>query len=261
MPSREIRDMTALDERFVASCTHVGETEEWDRAAERRLAWLHRMYEQGLRVKVALLDGQPVGFLYLLPIEVSSWGPAGRDLAVIQCLCVKNEAQGHGLGRSLLAAAEVEARDQGAKGLVVTAYYHDFWFMPATFFENCGYQIAWREGEHALLWKVFDPAAEPPRPLQRRYTCSPVSGKVVVDLFWSSSCLTTETEAQRVREVAAEFSEAVVLHEYCTDDPIVRDHYGLMRGIFINGSEIGWGYEAPREGIRSAIRNALGDTA
>jgi hypothetical protein len=27
----------------------------------------------------------------------------------------------------------------------------------------------------------------------------------------------------------------------------------------VNGREIGWGYEAPRDGIRDAIRQALGD--
>jgi hypothetical protein len=30
--------------------------------------------------------------------------------------------------------------------------------------------------------------------------------KVVLDLFWSSSCLTTDTKAQRVREVAGAYN-------------------------------------------------------
>ena len=85
----------------------------------------------------------------------------------------------------------------------------------------------------------------------------PEPGKVAIDLFWSRSCLTTDTEAERVREVAAEFGDAVVLREYCADDPGVRAHYGIYRAIFIDGQEVGWGYEAPKEGLRAAIREAM----
>jgi len=32
---------------------------------------------------------------------------------------------------------------------------------------------------------------------------------------------------------------------------------GISRAIFVNGQEIGWGYEAPKDGIRKAIEEAL----
>jgi GNAT superfamily N-acetyltransferase len=257
MPALEVRTMQPDDERFVASCTHVGETDEWDASCRRRLPWLHEMGEQGLRVFVALLDGQQAGFLYLLPIEIAPAGPVGKDLAVIQCLTVKEGMKGQGAGRALVAAAEREARTSGQKGIVVGAYYHDFWFMPASFFEACGYTVARRRDAAALLWKAFDPAAEPPRFMERRYRFEPIEGKVAVDLFWSRSCLTTDTEAQRVREVAAEYGAAVVLREYSADDPAIRERYGIYRAIFIDGTEVSWGYEAPKEGLRAAIREAL----
>lgn len=79
---------------------------------------------------------------------------------------------------------------------------------------------------------------------------------MAIDLFWSRSCLTTDTEAQRVREVAEEFGDSVLLREYCSDDPKVRKTYGILRGIFLNGKEVGWGYEAPRDGLREKIREA-----
>jgi len=249
------------DERFVASCTHVGETDEWDASCRRRLPWLRETQGQGMRVLVALLDGQHAGFLYLLPIEVAPAGPVGRDLAVIQCLTVRDGMKSHGAGRALVAAAEDEARASGRKGIVVGAYYHDFWFMPASFFEACGYTVARRHGETALLWRAFAPTAEAPRFMERRYRFEPVAGKVVIDLFWSRSCLTTDTEAQRVREVAAEFSAefgaALLLREYSADAPEIRARYGIYRAIFIDGHEVSWGYEAPKEGLRAAIREAL----
>ena len=264
MASLQIRDVTAEDDRFVASCTHVGETEEWDASCQRRIPRLREMQTQGMRVKVALFDGQHAGFLYLLPIEIAPTGPVGQDLSVIQCLTVKNELKGQGIGHALVAAAEEEARSQGRKGIVVTGFYHDFWFMPAPFFEACGFTVVRRQGKAAILWKVFaDRAQTPPVPdfMERRYRFTPIEGKVAIDLFWSRSCLTTDTEAQRVREVVAEFraefGDAVALRKYCSDDPAIRARYGIERAIFIDGQEVGWGYEAPKEGLREAIHNAM----
>ena len=35
---------------------------------------------------------------------------------------------------------------------------------------------------------------------------------------WTASCLTTDTEAERVHEVVGEFDNPVLLREYCSDD-------------------------------------------
>jgi len=267
MPSLVIRDMEPADEYYVSTCTHEGESDEIDACARRRLAWLKGMYAQGLRVKVALRDDQRVGFLYLMPIEVCPWGPLGRDLMAIPCLVVQDKAKGRGVGRALIEAAEEEARAQGRKGLVTEAYYWDSWFMPAPFFERCGFSVARsrevpgqaERGGHreAILWKLLDASAETPRFLKRDYRFEPVPGKVVVDLFYNTFCETSDMEAQRVREVVEEFGDRVVLREYCADDRAVFAEYQTPRAIYVNGREIWWGYEAPREGIREAIRAEL----
>jgi predicted N-acetyltransferase YhbS len=249
--------MQPEDEAFVGACTHVNETDEWTASCGRRIPWLRASHEHGLRVLVALIDDRHVGFLYMMPIEHAAWGLEGHDLMVIQCLVVRSEAGNRGVGKSLISAAVDEARRQGKKGVVVMAYYHDFWFMPAPFFDRCGFSLVKREGTSALLWRVLDEAAQAPEFLRRRYTFTPVQGKVVVDLFWTRCCLTTDTEAERVREVAAEFGNSVVLREYCSDDPQVRSGYGVCRAIFIDGKEVGWGYEAPKDGLREAIRGAM----
>ncbi len=257
MPLVEIRDMDTTDEYFVGTCTHTGESDEIDATARRRLTWLRDMYERGLRAKVAVSEGNRVGFLYVMPIEICPWGPLGRGLSAVPCLFVKEEAQHLGTGQALIAEAERETLRQDRKGVVITAYYHDFWFMPASFFERCGFSVVERKGETAILWKVFDDSAEPPGLLERNYQFSPVAGKVVVDLFWNSFCATSNTEAQRVREVAAEFGNAVVLNEYSADDRETLTYYQTPRGVFVNGKEVWWGYEAPREGIRKAISQAV----
>ena len=153
--------------------------------------------------------------------------------------------------------AELEAHRQRAKGVTTMGHYGDFWFMPAAFFAKHGYSAVLRDGNRAVLWKVFDESAEAPTFLEPKYEFVPVAGKVVVDLFWSAFCQTVDIEAQRVREVASEFGDSVVLNEYCADDRDILVRYQRPRGIFINGKEIGWGYEAPKDGIRKAICEAM----
>jgi GNAT superfamily N-acetyltransferase len=248
--------MRMEDEAFVGACKHVGETAEWTACCRRRVPWLRTQTHRGLRAKVALLDGRHAGFLVVMPIEVAPWGPVGRDLMAIQCLTVKDEASSRGVGGRLVAAAEEETQKQGRKALTVVAFYHDFWFMPAPFFETCGFEVVQRSDSAAILWKVFNPSAEPPTFPERHYEFASAEGQVAIDLFWSRSCLTTDTEAQRVREVAREFGDAVRLREYCADDADVRSAHGIFRAIFVNGEEVGWGYEAPKEGLREKIREA-----
>jgi len=270
MPAIEVRDMDATTEYFVGTCTHVNESEEADAYGKRPVRWLEEMHKKGLRVKVALIDEKPIGFLYAMPIEVCPWGPLGKDLLAVPCLFVLNEKKGNGAGSDLIAEAEKEAGRQGKKGLVTVGYYHDFWFMPARFFEKCGFSAVGKPrevtsegekeflGKEVLLWKVWDPSAEPPKFLEPRYEFKSIPGKVVVDLFFNDFCGTSNAEAQRVREVVAEFGELVVLNEYCADDPAVLRQYQIPRGIYVNGVQIGWGYEAPKEGLRKAISQALG---
>jgi len=269
MSEVQICDMDKTTEYFVGTCSYVNESEEAGACGKRRIAWFRKMHEKGLRVKVAFEDNKAVGFLYVMPIEVCPWGPVGRDLSVIPCLFVLNKEKSKGAGLSLITEAEKEARRQGKKGIATVAYYSDFWFMPARFFERCGFSVVGRirevtsEGEkeflnrEAILWKVFDSSAEAPRFLQPNYRFEPIAGKVVVDLFWNVFWQTSNIEAQRVREVVEEFGDTVILNQYPAEDPVILQRYQMPRSIFINGKQIRWGYEAPREGIRQAISEAL----
>ncbi len=256
MSQIEIRDMTADDEYFVSTCSHVNESAETDASGRRQLAWLKNMQPQGLRAKVALVDGKHAGFLYAMPIEICPTMLIGHDLLMIPCLWVIKEAKSKGAGKALMAEAEVEARRQGLKGITTMGHHGDFWFMPASFFDKHGYAEIARDGQRAIMWKTFDESAQPPQFLKPNYEFVHVPGKVVVDLFWFTFCQTSDVEAERVREVAGEFGDSVVLNEYCADDRDVFLRYQRPRGIFINGKEIGWGYEAPKDGIRDAITEA-----
>jgi len=261
MPDLRIRDMEPDDEYFVSTCSHVDESEEIDAAAAKRRALLYELAARGGRFKAALFRGKHVGFAHGVPIDRSSWGPIGRDLMVIPCLVVLNDATGRGIGRALIESIERDARPAGFAGVTITAY-RDIpgaeWFMPAGYFERLGYRVVDERGVEVLLWKPFRDDASPPRFLRREYVFEPVDGKAVVDLFWNDFCQTSGIEAQRVREVCAEYGDRVVLREYNAEDRETLLRHQTPRAIYVNGEEIFWGYEAPREGIRAAIDKALG---
>lgn len=257
MASIIIRDMEKADEYFVSTCSHVNESAEIDACGQRRRDWFRKMHDKGFRAKVALVDDEHAGFLYSLPIEQCPWSMSGCDLLVVPCLYVLKQFNSKGLGRGLIAAVEEQARAQKFKGVVLIGYEHDFWFMPAPFFEKLGFTEAKRKDNLVIMWKLFDNLAQPPEFNERNYQFKSVPGKVVVDLFWLPFCQTSNSEAQRVREVVEEFPDSVVLNEYCADDfESFREHQ-IGRAIYVNGDEIGWGYEAPKDGIRDAISKAL----
>ena len=270
MPTIEIKNLENAGEEgqyFTATCSHVHESEESDAAAVIRSKFYEKMRSRGFKTKVAFFDKKPVGFLHLVPIEFSHWGPIGRDLLVILCQYVSSALKSKGIGQALLRAAEEETINEGKKALVVCGYYYDdFWFMPALFYEKHGFTPIARKkvtnigekdflDEIAILWKVFDKSAEAPRFPMPNYSFQPIDGKVVVDLFSDPFC--KPIEARRVREVVDEFDDKVILNEYSTENREVFQQYQISRAIFVNGQEIGWGYNAPREGIRKAIREAF----
>jgi GNAT superfamily N-acetyltransferase len=255
--SVEVREMLDTDRYYVGTCTHVRESAEIDACAERRIRWMERLIPIGLKVTVAITDGLPRGFLYLLPIEICPWGPLGHGLSAVPCLCVENAFHGRGLGKALLLDAVQRSQKAGYRGITIQAYTHDFWFMQAAFFLKHGFIEVARQGEVVLLWQPFDDSVSKPRMLESQYRYIPTEGKVVVDLFWNEFCQTSDIEAQRVRQVVAEFADSVLLHEYLAEDRETLLRYQLPRGIYVNGKEIFWGHEAPVSGIRDAIEKAL----
>ncbi len=258
MDTIEIHDMRAEDEPFVGTCSHVNESEEIDQSAKIRLAWLRDMVEKGLRIKVATIADEPVGKTYVMPIEIYPWAMSGRDMLALPCIWVPPQHQKKGVGRALITEAVAEANWQGKNALAAMCYAGDGWFMPATFFAKQGFSAIRQRGNEVLLWRPLSFDAEPPDFMDRQYVFDPIPGKVAVDLFWNSFCLTSVNEARRVRDVVSEFGNKVILREYVADDRMMLMQYQIPRGIMINGKEVGWGYAAPREKIREAIEEALG---
>ncbi|KKM01245.1 hypothetical protein LCGC14_1796380, partial [marine sediment metagenome] len=82
-------------------------------------------------------------------------------------------------------------------------------------------------------------------------------GKIVIDLFWNRFCLTSDVEAQRVRDVSSEFGNDVILNEFSAVDQRILQQYGISRRIYVNGKIIDVGPEIEKTKLREAIKNAL----
>jgi hypothetical protein len=246
--------MTKDDEYYVGTCTHVNENNaEREMSCPRRISWLKSMKKHGLRVKVALIDGFHAGFLYLIPVEVSPWPIEGKDIMVFPCLVSQSKFSGNRIGIELIKAAEEETRSQGRKGIATIAYFWDFWFMPADYFLKLGFKVAKRRGEEAILWKKIDLDAETPHFLEESYVFKPIKNKVVIDLYWNTFCLTSDVEAQRVRDVALEFEEDVILNEYSAIDQKILREYGIERRIYVNGAMVELGSEIEKKFLKDLI--------
>lgn len=253
-----IRNMTKDDEYYVGTCTHVNENNiEYENSCPRRITWLRSMEKHGLRVKVALLDGIHAGFLYIMPIEISPWSIQGKDLMVFPCLVSHSKFANRNVGRKLIKTAEEETKVQDRKGIATVGYFWDFWFMPAKYFLKLGFEIAERREEEAILWKKFNQNAEPPHFRKENYNYKPVKGKVVIDLFWNRFCQTSDVEAQRVREVALDFGNDVILNEFSAVDQNILQKYGIERRIYVNGNVIEVGPEIEKSKLRTEIKNVL----
>jgi GNAT superfamily N-acetyltransferase len=245
----KVGDVTEDTLWYVACCAKVDGNADLEQAAELHEDWMRKaLTRRGMHAKIALDGDDPVGFLFLLPIERTSWYIAGEELFTIQCMNVEQEYRGYGIGEKLLAAAEDTALSR-AKGMAVIAFDPSDWFMPAVFFRDRGYQEVERRGTSVLMFKPFEEEAPAPSFVLRNYRPPRlIPGKVIVEAFWSPQCLTTALDILHVREVCAEFGDDVILRELNASMPGMRERFGIPRTLFINGVEKGWGYAVPAAG-------------
>jgi GNAT superfamily N-acetyltransferase len=244
-----VGDVTEDTLWYVACCAQVDESAEVAQAGKLHEDWMRTMLTRGgMYAKVALDGDEPVGFLFLVPVERTAWYVSGANLLTLQCMNIEEAYQGRGVGELMLAAAEGTARTH-AKGLAVIAYDPSDWFMPAHFFSHHGYHEVERRGTSVLMFKPFAENARPPAFIPRQYRPPRlVPGQAIVEAFWSPQCLTTALDILHVREVCAEFGGRVTLRELNAAMPGMRERFGIPRTIFINGVEKGWGYELPHLG-------------
>jgi len=220
-------------------------SEEIKEAGDHKANWLKRMRERGLRVKLALDDkGTIGGMIQYVPIEESFVD--GRGLYFIHCIWVHGHKKGRGnfqkrgMGKALLAAAEEDARELGAKGMAAWGMALPF-FMRASWFKKHGYKKADSVGMQVLLWKPFADDAEPPRWIRDKKKPGLEPGKVAVTALVNGWCPGMNMAFERAKRAASEFGDKVAFRAVDTFDRTAFKEWGEPDAIFVDGKGIRMG--------------------
>ncbi|HOW86540.1 MAG TPA: GNAT family N-acetyltransferase [Candidatus Aminicenantes bacterium] len=232
-------------------------SDELKESGDHKARWLEKMRPRGLRVKLALDDrGVIGGMIQYVPIEEAF--VAGHGLYVIQCVWVHGHKQGRGnfqkkgMGAALLAAAEQDARELGAKGMAAWGMALPV-FMRASWFKKHGYRKADALGMQVLLWKPFAADAEPPRWIRDKKRPEPEPGKVAVTALVNGWCPAMNMAFERAKRAAAGFGDKVAFRAVDTSGRSAFEEWGEPDAIFVDGRSIRMGPPPSYEKIRKAI--------
>lgn len=110
----------------------------------------------------ALHDGVIAGLIEFAPVEATLYPVTGEGFLFIDCLRVAPLYENCGVGRALLRAVIGEARRRRL-GVAVIAWenerVNDFYFMPAGFFRNAGFEVLEKDGRRVLMAIDYRPNA------------------------------------------------------------------------------------------------------
>jgi N-acetylglutamate synthase-like GNAT family acetyltransferase len=239
--------------------------EEWSEdmkeAGDCKQKWYNQMKDKGLKVKLALDDNDVIGgMIQYIPIEHSIF--KGENLYVVLCIWVHGHKQGRGdyrkrgMGTVLLKAAEDDAKQLGANGLVTWGLIIPV-FMRAAWFKKHGYKVVDKGGIIRLLWKPFNENAVPPKfikPLKK-----PLKGdnKVNIALFRSGWCQSMNITCERAKRASLDFPGKINLQEYDTLDKEVAKEWGINDALFIDSKEVPIGPPISFDKIRKKIEKRV----
>lgn len=251
----EIRDLSEEYHQQYFCCLEPW-SEEMKEAGDHKRRWFDEMSGKGLRVKIAIEDGDACGMIQYLPVEYSR--ALGVNLYFIDCIWVHGHRKGignrqkRGIGKALLRAAEEDAEILGAGGMVAWGLSIPVW-MKASWYRKRGYQEADRNGMMVLVWKPFRHDVSPPSWLRQRKEPGTTEGKVKVMSFINGWCQMQSIISERARRASEEFGDKVEFVEIDTSDPSVLGEWGISDGLYIDGSLIRTGPPPSYRKIRKKI--------
>ena len=239
--------------------------EEWSEdikeAGNQKQKWYNQMKEKGLKVKFALDDKDVIGgMIQYIPIEHSMY--EGENLYVVLCIWVHGHKQGRGdyrkrgMGKALLKAAEEDARQLGADGLVTWGLVIPV-FMRASWFKKQGYKVVDKTGIMRLLWKPFKEKAIPPKFIKPNKKPVKGEGKVNVTVFRNGWCPNMNIAFERAKRASGEFTGKINLQEFETADRETFREWGISDALYIDGKEMNIGPAPSIEKIRKRIEKRV----
>lgn len=256
----KIIDLTPKHEDLYFCCLEDW-SEEMKEAGDHKACWYHKMKDKGLRVKLAQDDkGEIGGMIQYIPVEHSYI--EGKDLYFVLCIWVHGYKQGRGnfrkkgMGKTLLKAAEEDAKLLGAKGLVTWGIWLPF-FMRASWFKKHGYKRVDKDGIARLLWKPFSKDAIPPKFVKQKKKPLKVKGKVAISTFINGWCPAQNIVYERTKRAIQDLNNKIEYKEYLTSNQEVHEEWGVVDGLFIDGKRISKGPPLSYKKIRNLIEKKV----
>jgi predicted N-acetyltransferase YhbS len=235
--------------------------EEWSddmkEAGDCKRLWYEKMKDKGLKVKFAVDDNNVIGgMIQYIPVEYSMF--EGNNLYAVLCIWVHGHKKGRGdyrkkgMGKALLNAAEEDAKQLGANGLVTWGLIIPA-FMRASWFKKQGYKVVDKTGIMRLMLKPFNENAIAPqfRKPVRKPDRDP--RKVNLTIIRNGWCQSGNISCERAKRAAIEFKDNVVVREFDTTDPEVLKDWGILDGLYIDGKDMLTGPPISYEKIRRKI--------
>ena len=256
----KVLDLPPDQEELYCQCL-----EEWSaeirEAGTLKREWYERIKDRGLRVKVSLDEKDTIGgMIHYGPIE--NVAVQGEDLYYVYCIWVHGYTKGRGnfqkkgMGKALLRAAEQDAQQRGAKGLVAWGVSLPV-FMRASWFRKQGYSQVDNDGMIKLLWKKFNEDAVAPRWAKLKKKPSLIPGKVVITCLRNGWCPGQNLACERAKRAASEFKEKVVLEEIDTFEKRVGLEWGTSDALYVDSRQIRTGPPPSYEKIRRTIEKRV----
>ena len=231
-------------------------SDEIKEAGNHKELWFSKMKDKGLRVKLAVENDKVYGMIQYVPIEHAFI--EGKDSYFIHCIWVHGYKKGvgnhqkKGIGKSLLKAAEDDARSLNSKGLAAWGVSLPFW-MKASWFKKQGYRKIEKNGMAVLLWKPFTEDATPPKWIKEKKKPGKTTDKVSVTCFINGWCPAQNLSYERAKRASLDFGDKVEFREINTFDREVYLEWGISDALFIDGKQVRTGPPPSYEKIQKKI--------
>ncbi|MHA1297218.1 MAG: hypothetical protein ACTSPH_11505, partial [Promethearchaeota archaeon] len=143
-----------------------------------------------------------------------------------------------------------------AKGMVAWGISLPFW-MKASWFKKQGYVKVDKQGISVLLWKPFSEDVIPPKWIKPRKKPHKLNDKLLNTCFNNGWCPAQNLVYERIKKVAPEFGDDVILEIIDTMKRDVFEEWGIVDGLYINEKNIRTGLPPSTDDLRKKNRKKL----
>ncbi|AOZ90833.1 GNAT family N-acetyltransferase [Paenibacillus crassostreae] len=179
---------------------------------QNKLSWLLNRFDEGLKLKIIEVDGQPKGFIEYIPIEYAWRAVQGENYLLIHCLWIVGRGKGNGYGSILLNECIEEARRLNKSGVALVTSSQT-WLADKHFFVKHGFKsIDQAPPSFELLVMKFDDQADPK--FSHGWDERIQNYRDGITIFRSDQCPYIDDAVKTIIEVASERNIPIRVIEY-----------------------------------------------